>query len=381
MGLLKNTIAILFYTCMGMVICGLVPTMALAQIDRKATKETQALYQNLFTLRASGTMLGHQDALAYGLNKDSTRWVGGDNKSDIKTITGEHPGVIGHDLGHLELGRSQNLDEVPFDKMKQSIYQVYINGGVNTLSWHPNNPLDLSKTTWDRMDGTIRKVLQDKKNLKSFKKTLTGLAQFFKSLKGPDGELIPVIFRPYHEHTGSWFWWGADHCTPEEYKAFWQMTINHLIKKGKVHNLLIAYSTDNFKSEEHYLERYPGDAYVDLLGFDSYHRNAPMSDSNFIANAKRMVSTLKKLGTEKNKLYAITETGLEQVKETDWWTRIVYPIIQDSGLSYFLVWRNGRPDHFYAPYEGQSSVEDFKTFYYLPGTLFEKDVTNLYKLK
>ena len=104
-----------------MVIFGLVPTMALAQIDRKATKETQALYQNLFTLRASGTMLGHQDALAYGLNKDSTRWVGGDNKSDIKTITGEHPGVVGHDLGHLELGRSQNLDEVPFDKMKQSV--------------------------------------------------------------------------------------------------------------------------------------------------------------------------------------------------------------------------------------------------------------------
>lgn len=91
-----------------------------------------------------------------------------------------------------------------------------------------------------------------------------------------------------------------------------------------------------------------------------------------------MVATIKKLGTEKNKLYAITETGLERVTENDWWTRIVYPIISDSGLSYILVWRNGRPDHFYAPYPGHSSQEDFIRFFNLPGTLFEKDLDNLY---
>ena len=157
------------------------------------------------------------------------------------------------------------------------------------------------------------------------------------------------------------------------------MTIDHLVKKKKVHNLIFAYSTDNFRSEIHYLERYPGDDYVDLLGFDSYHRNAPVSDSAFIANAQRMVKTIKKLGNEKNKLYAITETGLEKVTEDNWWTHIINPIIQDSGLSYVLVWRNGRPDHFYAPFEGQSSVEDFKLFYNQPNTLFQKDLIDLYK--
>lgn len=351
---------------------------SIGQVDRKATKETRALYQHLFDLRTKGVMFGHQDALAYGLNADLTRWIGGVNHSDIMTITGAHPAVVGHDLGHLELGQEKNLDEVPFNSMRQSILQVYKNGGINTLSWHPNNPLDLSKTTWDKMDSTIEKVLNNRKHLKAYKKILSKLATYIKSLKGPEGELIPVIFRPYHEHTGSWFWWGAAHCTADEYKAFWQMTVDYLIRKKKVHNILYAYSTDNFNSEEHYLERYPGDDYVDILGFDTYHRNAPYSDSVFIANTKRMVATIKKLGTEKNKLYAITETGLERVTENDWWTRIVYPIISDSGLSYILVWRNGRPDHFYAPYPGHSSQEDFIRFFNLPGTLFEKDLDNLY---
>jgi mannan endo-1,4-beta-mannosidase len=357
----------------------LIPIMSKAQVDKKATIETKALYKNLFGLRERGVLFGHQDALAYGLNSNKSRWVGGANKSDIKTVTGAHPAIVGHDLGHLELDDAFNLDSVPFDQMRLSIQQVYANGGINTLSWHPNNPLDLKKTAWDNMETTIPKILNDPKQLRRYKKILTRLSKYFKSLKGPQGELIPVIFRPYHEHTGSWFWWGADHCTPDEYKAFWRMTVDHLVKKKKVHNLLYAYSTDNFKNEAHYLERYPGDEYIDLLGFDTYHRNAPISDSNFIANAKRMVGTIKKLGTEKNKLYAITETGLEQIKENDWWTRILNPIIQDSGLSYVLLWRNGRPDHFYAPFESQGSVEDFKLFFNYPHTLFEKDISNLYK--
>lgn len=369
--------------CLWLIYCLNLPLPSFSQVDKKATAETKALYRNLFKIRNAGVMFGHQDALAYGLNADLSRWIGQpvktDIRSDIRTLTGQHPAVVGHDLGHLELGKPANLDAVPFDQMRESILAVYRYGGINTISWHPNNPLDLTKTTWDRVDSTIRGITADRKNLRNYKKILDKLAVFFKSLKGPGGALIPVIFRPYHEHTGSWFWWGAGHCTPSEYKAFWQMTVKHLTRKRKVHNLLIAYSTDNFINEAHYLERYPGDEFVDLLGFDTYHRNAPQSDSAFTANAKRMVATLKKLGEEKNKLYAITETGLETVKEHDWWTRIVYPIISDTGLSYVLVWRNGRADHYYAPFEGQQSAEDFKSFFKLPQTLFEKDLLNLYK--
>ena len=347
-----------------------------AQIDKNTTQETKNLYSGLKRSANKGVIFGQQDALAYGLNADKSRWIGDENRSDIKSISGEHPGLVGYDLGHLELDSANNLDGVPFSRIKTDIRKNYERGGINTISWHPNNPLDLSKTTWDKAEFTIRKILSDEQNRKNFEKTLDKLADFFLSLKGSKGELIPVIFRPYHEHTGSWFWWGADHCTPEEYKQFWKLTIDYLQKTRKVHNILIAYSTDNFKNKEHYLERYPGDDLVDILGFDTYHRNPPKSDSAFIANAARMVTTIRDLGKSSGKPFAITETGLEQITEADWWTKIIQPIIKNSGLSYILVWRNGRPDHYYAPFEGNNTVEDFRKLQQSGNILLEKKVAN-----
>ena len=359
----------------------LVQAKVFAQINHKATPETQALYANLKRLQNKGIMFGHQDGLAYGLNADGSRWKDDEDRSDVKTVSGEHPAVAGWDLGHLELDSTRNLDKVPFDLMRQRAIEHYQRGGVNTFSWHPNNPLDFNKTTWDKMDSTIRRVLTNKKNLKSYKKTLDKLAIFFKSLKAPTGELVPSIFRPYHEHTGSWFWWGAGHCSPDEYKAFWQMTVKHLQKKRKVRNLLIAYSTDKFTSKEHYLERYPGNDFVDLVGFDIYHRNAPASNEQFKADLGRMVNTLQEVATENDKLCAITEMGLEKITEVNWWTNIVLPVVQDSKLSYFLVWRNGRPDHYYAPYQGQQSTADFMKMISTDKVWLEKKTTkqNLYK--
>lgn len=355
-------------------------TLSTAQIDKNATQATKNLYSGLKRSALQGVIFGQQDALAYGLKADKSRWVSDEDRSDIKTVSGEHPGLVGYDLGHIELDSANNLDGVPFARIKADIRKNYEHGGVNTISWHPNNPVDFSKTSWDKADFTIRKILSDEKNKKNFEKTLDKLADFFLSLKGPKGELIPVIFRPYHEHTGSWFWWGADYCTPQEYKQFWTFTVEYLQKTRKVNNLLIAYSTDNFRNKEHYLERYPGDDLVDILGFDTYHRNPPKSDSAFISNATRMVATIRDLGKPSGKPFAITETGLEQLTEANWWTKIVQPIIQNSGLSYMLVWRNGRPDHYYAPFEGNDTVEDFKKLQQSGNILLEKKVAseNLY---
>ncbi len=335
------------------------PFLSFSQIDRKATKETKNLYKNLMRFQKQGVMFGHQDGLAYGLNANGTRWIGEDNRSDIKTISGEFPAVLGWDLGKIEFDSLNNLDGVPFLKMQQYIQETYNRGGVNTISWHLNNPTELKKTSWDKADSTIKNTFNNKENLKRYKSWLDKVAVFLKNLKGQNGELVPVIFRPFHEHTGSWFWWGTEYCTPEEYVKMWKFTVKYLQKKKKVHNLLIAYSTDKFNSKEHYLERFPGNDFVDLVGFDLYHRNAPASNEQFKVDFKRMVNTLQEISLDNDKLCAITEMGLEQVSEVDWWTNIVLPIVQDTKLSYFLVWRNGRTNHFYAPYEGQKSADDF----------------------
>ena len=350
-------------------------------VDPKATQETKNLYANMKRLSKEGIMFGHQDDLAYGIG-----WAYEDGRSDVKEVVGAYPAVVGWDLGHLELGNVTNLDSVPFDRMRAYAQQVYERGGLNTFSWHLNNPLDPSKTSWDKMDSTIQRLFNDPVALKRYDSWLDKVANFMTSLKGPKGELIPVVFRPLHEHTGSWFWWGRDHVSPEDYKKMWRYTIAYLRKKG-ANNLLIAYSTDRFLSREDYMERYPGDDYVDIVGFDLYHRpiidpavSSPAPDTAFIKDARRMVETVRQIGQEKDKVWAFTETGLEKIPLTEWWTNTLLPVVENAGLSYVLVWRNGRPDHYYAPYPGQNSAENFREFYNRDDVFFmeEVDARNIY---
>ncbi len=76
-------------------------------VDRKATTETVALYNNLKKRLNKGFMFGHQDDLAYGVG-----WKYQDGRSDIKDVTGDYPAVYGWELGDLEIDKPVNLDSV-----------------------------------------------------------------------------------------------------------------------------------------------------------------------------------------------------------------------------------------------------------------------------
>ncbi len=93
--------------------------------DKKATRKTRILYDNLFQLLDKGIMFGHQDDLAYGVN-----WRYEKDRSDVKDVTGDYPAVYGWDIGGLETKAPNNIDGVPFDKMKKWIEEVYNRGGV-----------------------------------------------------------------------------------------------------------------------------------------------------------------------------------------------------------------------------------------------------------
>jgi beta-mannanase len=89
---------------------------------------------------------------------------------------------------------------------------------VITISWHLNNPLT-GKSAWDPAPGTVESILPGGEKNALYKSWLDKVAAFMLDLKGKNGEYIPVIFRPFHELNGSWFWWGKDNCSPEEFKT------------------------------------------------------------------------------------------------------------------------------------------------------------------
>ena len=149
---------------------------------------------------------------------------------------------FGWDLGsRFGPGKMSNIDSVRFQDMKRWIRQAYEMGGVNTLSWHLDN-LATGGNTWDTT-AAVRDLLPGGRYHSRLTEQLDVLAELFKSLKttGLFKHEIPVIFRPWHEHTGHWFWWGAHGCTPDEYKALFRFTVDYLRNEKDVHNVLYAY--------------------------------------------------------------------------------------------------------------------------------------------
>ena len=173
------------------------------------TQRTENLLANLRKISANGYLIGHQDDPVYGVG-----WVGDSCRSDVKSVCNDYPALIGFDLGHLELGDSVNLDGVPFNRMREEIIRQYDRGGMVTLSWHLDNPLT-GGSAWVKPDSltdqekqTVASVLEGGECHEKFLGWLDTLASFLNSLETPYGVKVPVLFRPWHEHTGSWFWWG-----------------------------------------------------------------------------------------------------------------------------------------------------------------------------
>ena len=349
--------------------------------DKNATSETENLYQNLILLQEKGFLFGHQDDLAYGV-----KWRYEEGRSDIKDVTGDYPALYGWDLGGIEHQKSNNIDGVPFKKMKNWIKEIYDRGGVSTISWHMDNPLTM-KNSWDTTPGSLRSILPNGEKHQLYLSWLDQAAQFLGNLKGSDGKKIPILYRPFHELTGNWFWWCKNNASSQEFKEIWRFTIHYLRETKKLNNLIIVYNTADFKSKEEFLEYYPGDDVVDVLSFDKYQYTNPVTDSSFITEVQNQLKIMNDVAVEHQKPMAIAETGYEQIPYENWWTKTLTEAIGNYKISFVLLWRNHgwqeqeKKMHYYAPYKGQLSEKDFIEFYNSPKTFFQKDITqeNIYK--
>jgi hypothetical protein len=111
-------------------------------IDPLATRETVKLFNKLMEVSKDHILFGHQDDPAYGIG-----WAYEPGMSDCKLTAGSYPAVYGWELGGLELGHKKNLDDVPFDTMRDLIVESYLRGGVTTISWHEYSPVS-GKDSW-----------------------------------------------------------------------------------------------------------------------------------------------------------------------------------------------------------------------------------------
>lgn len=326
-----------------------------------ATEKSSAevLFENLKSIVGEATLFGHQDDLAYGIG-----WKYVEGESDVKRTAGDYPALFGWELGGIELGNPVNLDSVPFHKMREFAVWVHKNGGVNTFSWHPFSAVDESKSSWVVDEEVVRHILPGGSHHTVFIQHLDKMVGFFKELKTEEGEMIPFIFRPWHEMDGGWFWWGVDLTTPQEMIVLFRFTIEYMHENG-VTNFLVAYSPDrHFNNEAEYLTWYPGDDLVDVIGVDNYYDMR--SGEQGLQDAIHKLEIVARYAEKTGKVAAFTETGLDRITEKDWYTAKLGAALNANEwtrkIVYAMVWRNHDLTHFYVPHPEHPAANDFRSF-------------------
>lgn len=349
--------------CLGLVIICLLFSCSNAQKEEsserliqvsnsKATVEAKNLYT--YIQSQNGILIGHQDDVAYGVG-----WKEQCFESDIHKVTGKYPAVFGWDLGHIH--DTINIDSVSFNNMIEWAKEVHKRGAINTYGWHALN-FRTGDSSWD-ITPCISDILPGGELNNKFVISLNLIADFFDQLVDSQGNKIPLVFRPWHEMNGGWFWWGSKSCTSDEYKQLFRYTVDYLRYSRNLNNILFCYSPDVFETREEYLEFYPGDAYVDFLGVDDYKG---VKNRKTISKTINRLEILDELALEKNKLFILSETGQEGITNQNWFTEILLPTLtaneRTKNTSWVLIWRNYSKDHHYAPYPGHPSARDFKKF-------------------
>lgn len=372
-------------------------------VDSNATDSAKALAAYLAGLQAEDKVLfGHQNSTFRSVRDNGVT-------SDVKDVTGSEAGLFGIDT--LSLAGTECASKNPLQASIAASKKAYAGGSIISLSCHmPNftsakitatgdakHPYDFSKCDFaESKDLTpcADYILEGGAYNAQYNAYLDIIAEYALALQQ---ENVPILFRPFHENSGGWFWWGTS-TSADSYRAIWRYMVNYLQAKG-VHNMLYVYSPNGpIDSEDDYLSRFPGDAYVDVLGFDFYDDYADADtytgDTYFeaLANSCDVVANLAKT---KNKIPAIAETGIRitgagkdslmvtgnPTKGKDWYNQLVNTAVEHN-IPYFLLWANFSSENFFIPYKfndtmGQEMINEFISAYNNDRSIFGNG-TNFY---
>lgn len=224
----------------------------------------------------------------------------------IYEVTGKKPAILGLDM--MRYTPSRNAFGDPNFKAVERAVAFHKENGIVTFCWHWNSPGDYLKSGNDEENGNPRwwggfytrnttidlgAIMsgKDEKGKAAIDADIAGIA---KQLLRLQDEGVPVLWRPLHEASGGWFWWGAKGAGP--YKELYKYLYDQLTNKYGCHNLIWVWNGQN-------PDWYPGDEYVDVIGEDLY-----LDKHSRSASASKFAEILEYSGGRK--MIALTENGV-----------------------------------------------------------------------
>lgn len=251
-------------------------------VNPNATREANALYAYLSKISGKSTLSG-QHNYGHELNRSS---------DTIRSYTGKYPAVWGTDFGWI-LG-SKLVDEVINQHKK---------GSVITLMYHMPRPFDadtVKRSTWKKLtDEQWNDLVTPGTEINRLWMARMDTVAFY--LKKLQDAKVPVLWRPFHEMNGGWFWWG-NRPGPDGYQKMWKLLYDRFTNYHKLNNLIWVWNANapRIKKDDDAMAYdlfYPGNDYVDVLAADIYNNDYRQSHHDQL------------LALGKGKLIAMGEIG------------------------------------------------------------------------
>ena len=213
----------------------------------------------------------------------------------IYNNTGEYPAILGMDMGYYS---QTGVDYgVAISTTEQAI-SYWEKGGIVTLCWHWLAPEKYIDGTWysafrpEHTNINVTKILngKDEEGYQLLMKDIDNIAQQLLLMQQAG---VPVLWRPLHEASGGWFWWGAE--GPETYKQLYILLYETLTNTYGLNNLIWVWNGQD-------AAWYPGDEYVDIVGIDIY-----AGEHVYTSQINAFLETHRSTGS--NKLVVLSENG------------------------------------------------------------------------
>lgn len=184
---------------------------------------------------------------------------------------------------------------------------VYLENNGTALDPNKDYAFYKADTEFDAANATVEGTWENK----VFTEDLKNAAAYLKLLRDAD---IPVLWRPFHEAAGGWFWWGKDAAS---FKSLWIAMFNYFKTEG-LDNLIWVWTTEGNDADW-----YPGDQYVDIVGRDVYNKETADCVSEY-------TSIVENYG---NKIVSLSECGTVGLISEQW--------ASGARWSWFMPWYDG----------------------------------------
>ncbi len=300
-------------------------------VNKNATPEAKKLLDFLYSIKGKKIVAGHHNAVG---------------RADVfpnrvKELTGKTPEIWGCDF--INYYRPGNADS-----LVQEAYQKYKEGYIVTLMWHVGRPQDDPPFRWK--ESVQGKMTNDEwkelttpgtpLNLRWLARVDT-IAKYLNDLQALG---VPVLWRPYHESNGVWFWWGdkrGENGFPKLYRMMYDRFVNH----HKLNNLIWVWNTNaprQLINDEAYVyeDYFPGMEYVDVFATDVYHHDYRQSHHD----------DLVRLG--RGKIISLGEVGEVPTPEI---------LEHQPEWTWFMIWANFVNNH--------NTPEQIRELYNYPGII------------